>query len=161
MSSSFFRAPCTQPCISKTLFQVLAKSLRLSQSSCFKALYERSNEQSLSQSTLWLSYYQNKFGKNAVLRHLLRIIDKCLQLDFFKVVVFRVQERCTYHYVLYIPFYHQQVGKNPVFKQIFPSIKYDKIYQEVFQSRFFKAPYERSNKQLLFQNAMSNFINLL
>ena len=27
---------------------------------------------------------------------------------------------------------------------------YDKIYQEIFQSSFFKAPYEKSNKQLLF-----------
>ena len=26
---------------------------------------------------------------------------------------------------------------------------------------FFKAPYERSNKQLSFENAMSDFINLL
>ena len=76
-------------CLSN-LLQVLAKSLRLSQSSYFKALYERSNEQSLSESTLWFSYYQNKFGKNAMLRHLVRITDKCLQLDFFIVVVLRV-----------------------------------------------------------------------
>ena len=71
-------------------------SVRVSQSSWFKALYERSNEQSLSQSTLRLSYYQKIFGKNAILRHLVKTIDKCLQLDFFKVLALRVYVQLLY-----------------------------------------------------------------
>ena len=43
--------------------------VRLSQSSCFKALYEKSNEQLLSQSALYLIFYQQNTGKNAVLRN--------------------------------------------------------------------------------------------
>ena len=65
-------------------------SVRLSQSSYFKMLYKGNNEQFLSESTLYLTYYQKKIGKNAMLRHFIRITDKCLKSDFPKVVVLRV-----------------------------------------------------------------------
>ena len=42
-------------------------SLRLSQSSCFKVLYERSSEQLLSQGALHLTFYHQNFDKNALL----------------------------------------------------------------------------------------------
>ena len=94
MTSSFRRAPCTNLSISKNsaamqrvsnLLQVLQKSLIKSlRKSNFKALYERSNEQSLSQTTLWLNCYSKKIGKNPVHRHLVRIIDQDKNSNIFQ-----------------------------------------------------------------------------
>ena len=47
------------------LFQVLAKFFSKTQSCCFKALYERSNAQLLSWSTLYITFYQQKIDRNA------------------------------------------------------------------------------------------------
>ena len=51
-------------------------SVRLSQSSCFKALNERSNEQLLSQRTLYLIFYQQNIDKNAMLWNSVPSADK-------------------------------------------------------------------------------------
>ena len=42
--------------------------VRLFQSSCFKGLSEKNNEQLLSYSTLNLIFYQQKFGRNALFK---------------------------------------------------------------------------------------------
>ena len=54
-------------------------SVRLLQSSCFKAPYERSNEQRLSQSALYLIFYQQKINKNAMLRNFVSVTRKIYQ----------------------------------------------------------------------------------
>ena len=41
---------------------------RLSQSRCFKPLYERSNDQLLSQSTLFIAFYQQKASINEIIK---------------------------------------------------------------------------------------------
>ena len=61
--------------------------MRLSQSSHFKAPYERSNEQVLSQSALYLIFYQQNIDKNAMLKNFVSIIRKIYQCDFPKVAV--------------------------------------------------------------------------
>ena len=64
-------------------------SIRLSQSSYFKALYESSNEQLLSYSTFYLTFYQQNISKNAIVRNFLPSADKIYQYDFPKVAVFK------------------------------------------------------------------------
>ena len=100
-NSPFRRALCTKATICKSLTEMSCYvevncfkywqnlSVRLSQIRCIKAL-KRTNEQLLLWSTLYLAFYQQKFGRNAVVSNFIRNIGKRLQRDFPKVVVLRV-----------------------------------------------------------------------
>ena len=89
MRSYFSRAPCTQLNISRgpgkmqcfgKLSQVLINlSGRLSQSSYFKAFYERSNVQLLSQRTLYMTFCQQTFIRNTTLSLIVLITGKIYQ----------------------------------------------------------------------------------
>ena len=70
-------------------FQVMSNLSKTSPKNCFKALYTRSSEQLFSQSTLYLTFYQQKFDKNAMFRHIVRSIDNSYPWDFLKVVVLK------------------------------------------------------------------------
>ena len=59
--------------------------MRLSQSSCFKAVYEKNNEQLLSQSALSLTFYEQKITENAMFRNFGPSTDKIYQWDFPEV----------------------------------------------------------------------------
>ena len=97
INSSFRRAPCTQPSINKNLteMQCLSKllqvqqnlSLRLSQSTYFKPLFERSNDQLLSQSTLFTAFYQQKASKTEMLKQFGVSTNEIYQEAFFRVPV--------------------------------------------------------------------------
>ena len=89
MRSYFSRAPCTQLNISRgsgkmqcfgKLSQVLINlSGTLSQSSYFKAFYERSNVQLLSQRTLYMTFCQQTFIRNTTLSLIVLITGKIYQ----------------------------------------------------------------------------------
>ena len=63
--------------------------MKASQSSHFKALYERSNDQHLSESTLYLIFSQQNIGKNAMLGDFVSSTDNIYLWDFPKVTVLK------------------------------------------------------------------------
>ena len=48
-----------------------------------------SNEHLLSQGALYLTFYKQKLGRNAMFRHFVQSVDKSYQWDFPKVVVLK------------------------------------------------------------------------
>ena len=68
------------------------KFIRLSQSSCFKPLYERSSGQLLSQSTLFIAFYQQKASINKMLKQFGVSNNEIYQKGLLKV---RVLNRST------------------------------------------------------------------
>ena len=96
MNSSFRRALCTKASISQKLAEMQCLrncsnycqnvSVTLSQSSCIKALYERSNKQLLSQSTLYLAFYQQTLDRNAMFKQIASSTSKISHQNFSKVV---------------------------------------------------------------------------
>ena len=63
------------------------KFIKLSQSSCFKPLYERSSGQLLSQSTLFIAFYQQKASKKETLKQFGVRTNEIYREDFLKVAV--------------------------------------------------------------------------
>ena len=66
-------------------------------------LYERSNEQLLLWSALYLIFYQQKFGKNTILMNFVQSIDESYQRDFPKADIL-ISPTKGAAYCLYINF---------------------------------------------------------
>ena len=60
-------------------------SVKLSQSSCFKALYKRSNHLLLSLSTLYKALYKQNGLENVIFNGIAQSVVKICQWDLFKV----------------------------------------------------------------------------
>ena len=107
---------------------------------------------SFSQSTLYLTFYQQKIDKNAMLRNFVSITGKMYQCDFPKVAVskrsttgamsssFR-RAPCTK------PSIRRISAKIQCFGILFQVLA--KLICETFPKQLFKALYERSNEQVL------------
>ena len=138
MCSSFRTAPCTKQkfernTIFKSIFPSTDKNLlvRLSQSSCFKALYERSHEQLFSQSALQIAYYQQRVSKNACVgkyfQGLINFIRKTFPKLFVKALYKRSKEQLRSQRSMFLTFYQLKLAKKAMLKQIVSST--DKVYQ--------------------------------
>ena len=143
MRSYFSRATCTQfnirrgsrkmQCFDK-LFQVLINlSEKLSQSSYFKAFYERSIVQFLSQRTLYMTFCQQNFTRNAALkfncsRNWQNLSVRLSQSSCFKALRKNLSAApFVLQSALYLTFYQQNIGKNTMLRNFFRGV--NKSYQ--------------------------------
>ena len=59
-------------------------------------LYKRTNQQLLSYSALYLTFYQQERSKNAMLKHFGRSITEFYQWDFRKTAILKRYTRCFF-----------------------------------------------------------------
>ena len=108
----------------------------LSQSTCFKPLFERSNDQLLSQSTLFTAFYQQKASKTEMLKQFAVSPNEIYQEDFLQVVVLnrfmneRSNDQLLSQSTLFTAFYQQKASKTEMLKQF--GVSTNEIYQEAF-----------------------------
>ena len=109
---------------------------KLSQSTCFKPLYERSNGQLLSQSTLFIGFYQQKASINKMLKQFRVSTNEIYQECFLKVPVLNhstkgaMNGQLLSQSALFIAFYQQKASKNEMLQQF--GVTTNEIYQEGF-----------------------------
>ena len=55
--------------------------------SCFKLLHQNDNDQLLSESTMFISFYQKKISKNEMVKQIAASINRSSRQDFLKAAV--------------------------------------------------------------------------